>query len=291
MSTVTVIRSMTSLERDLVPMGHGFMSYWGADRVARRRMFRQANATYREFRADFGYADSASLLTDPESQPKTGKNEARTLTLMLVPARSVLGNACPAASVGCGGSVEHMGGCLNSAGHGAFDGVQYARLVRMAFLVSWPWEFGVILAHELQRERVKHEGTLGFRFNCVSDIRLELCAPDMLHALHASGFAIYDYSAYSPRMRESRPDFYHVTFSAKETHTDEWIVDMVTSGHNVAVPVAVRKGDPLPSVWRGLPAIDGDLTDFRPGDPSGVVVLLRAKGDAINDMTGFVRSL
>ena len=32
---------------------------------------------------------------------------------------------------------------------------------------------------------------------------------------------------------------------------------------------------------------DGDAHDYRPADPNGVIVLLKAKGDAINDTSGF----
>lgn len=53
---------------------------------------------------------------------------------------------------------------------------------------------------------------------------------------------------------------------------------------------AVRKGRPLPATYNGIPVIDGDVSDFRPVDPSGVIVGLRAKGAAIHDSSGFVRS-
>lgn len=288
-ATVTQV-GLTSIERDLVPMGDGFAAYRCADVAARRRMLRAARATMREFRAEFGFKGSAALLTSPDAQPKTGKNEARTLTLMLVPARSVLGNACPSASVGCGGDASHEGGCLNTSGKGRMHAVQYARLARFAFMVSWPWEAGVILAHELMRERVKHAGKpLGVRLNCVSDIRWERVAPALLESLHGDGFTIYDYTAFTPRMREGRPDWYHVTYSAKESHTVDDIRELVESGHNVAVPFHVGRHRPLPTVWHGMRVIDGDVTDWRPGDPVGVIVGLRAKGSAIGDTSGFVR--
>jgi len=35
--------------------------------------------------------------------------------------------------------------------------------------------------------------------------------------------------------------------------------------------------------------IDGDKSDYRPEDIQGVIVGLRAKGDAIGDSSGFVR--
>lgn len=272
----------TALERDLAPFDDGFTAYVSADAVGRRRMVKAARLTLVEFRQDFGYAGVGTILTEPDAQPKTGKNAVKTYTLMLAPARSVLGNACPAATDGCATA------CLDTAGRGGFAPVAYARLVRMAALVSWPFEFGVLVAHELSRS-VAREGRIGFRPNCVSDIRWEITAPRMLAWCAANGVTVYDYTAWSPRLRASRPASYHLTFSAKETHTVADIRALVESGHNVAVPFAVRKGEPLPAEWHGMRVIDGDVTDFRPGDDHGVIVGLRAKGDAIGDTSGFVR--
>lgn len=278
-------RGMTVLERDLRPIDDGFLGLWDGTVRERAELVREARTSWASFRAGFGYRqDPVGVLTLPESQPKTGKSATRTLTLMLSPERSVLGNACPAASRGCAAA------CLNTAGKGSMSAVQHARLVRSAFFATFPAHAGVLLGSELLRERVRYSGVLGFRPNCVSDIRWERVAPGMLGALIGSGFAVYDYTAYAPTARDGRPDGYTLTYSAKEHHSDEWIGDMVRAGHNVAVPVAVRKGRELPDTWRGLPAIDGDKSDWRPGDPSGVVVLLRAKGSAIGESSGFVRS-
>lgn len=291
MTVMTVaVQGLTSLERDLAPIDDGFMAYWNADAAARRRMYRAARATMREHRASFGFSDVAPLMTRPESQPKLEKSSkrdnVRTLSLMLTPYRGAFGNACPAASAGC------AAGCLNTSGKGDMPGVQYARMVRMAFLVMWPWESGVILAHEWCRELASHGDTrLGFRPNCVSDIRWERVTPGMLVALIDAGVSVYDYTAFRPGLRDGRPDGYTLTYSAKETHDDAWIAGMVAAGHNVAVPVHVKPSQDMPATWRGLPAIDGDVSDWRPGDPTGVVVLLRAKGRARGDRSGFVRSL
>ena len=292
MATLTiapVATGLTTVERDLVRLEDGFLSFWHADARLQRAIVADARRTYRAFRADFGYSDSDSaLFTSPESQPKTGKSKVWTLTLMLVPARSVLGNACPMASKGCGGDADTEGGCLNTAGHGGFVPVQYARLVRFAFLLTFPWEAGVIMAAEIT-SAMRKRGSVAVRLNCVSDIRWERVAPSMLQALHGSGVAVYDYTAWAPRFREDRPDFYHITFSAKETHSVAWIRDLVEQGHNVAVPVFWPKGVEFPPTFQGMPAIDGDKSDYRPDDASGVVVLLRAKGEARHDTSGFVR--
>lgn len=287
-STVTVStrRGLTSIERDLVPLDDGFVAYWGARRAARARMVRAARATLRDFRAGFGYGRrSVALLTPPDAQPKTGKNNVPTFTLMLVPERGAgFGNACPMAD----GCAE---GCLASSGKGAMYGTQYARMVRMAFLVTWPWEAGVLLAHEIRAGVLKF-GRIGFRPNCVSDIRWELATPRMVAALASfSRVELYDYTAWSPRFRSDRPAGYSLTFSAKVSHDVAWVRGMLADGHNVAIPFNVRRGQEMPSQWNGLPVIDGDVTDLRPSDPVGVIVGLRAKGDAIGDTSGFVRAI
>ena len=57
---------------------------------------------------------------------------------------------------------------------------------------------------------------------------------------------------------------------------------------HVAAVFATKKGQDLPVRWKGFEIIDGDLDDVRFTDPTGVIVGLRAKGDAIKDETGFV---
>ena len=59
----------------------------------------------------------------------------------------------------------------------------------------------------------------------------------------------------------------------------------IRAGFRLAVPVALRKGDPVPShltLAAGgeavtVPAIDGDVSDHRWADPHGVAVILRTK--------------
>ena len=46
---------------------------------------------------------------------------------------------------------------------------------------------------------------------------------------------------------------------------------------NTAVVFLTRAGRELPSYWRGYQVLDGDVTDYRPGDCKGCVVGLRYK--------------
>ena len=284
MTTVqlTSKRAGTSVERALAPVDDGFMAYWQARGAARRRMLQAARATMREYRlSEYGYTSPAALLTSPDAQPKTGKSKVRTLTLMLVPFLSDFGNACPAASAGCGAA------CLNTAGKGSMPATVRARHARMGFAMAWPWEFGVILAHEILADIRKH-GRIGIRLNCVSDIRWELATPRMTGTLAACRrVSMYDYTAWPARLRDV-PAGYHLTYSAKETHTVDDIRAMLAHG-NVAVPFAVRPRQEMHAQWHGMPVNDGDVSDYRPGDASGVIVGLRAKGAARADRSGFVR--
>ena len=57
----------------------------------------------------------------------------------------------------------------------------------------------------------------------------------------------------------------------------------------MAVVFSTKKGEALPSTWKGYPVYDGDDTDARFLDPKGgYVVGLRTKGKAKKDTDGFV---
>ena len=45
--------------------------------------------------------------------------------------------------------------------------------------------------------------------------------------------------------------------------------------------------DELPESYMGIDVFNGDLSDYRPSDPLGVVIGLRAKGLARSDTSGF----
>ena len=103
---------------------------------------------------------------------------------------------------------------------------------------------------------------------------------------------LYDYTAWSPADR-APSDIYHLTYSAKETsHTpDDYLVGILRSGGNVAVPFDTPRGQALPKTWHGFPVIDGDEHDERRRDPQGCVVGLRAKGHRWkkDNSAGFIR--
>ena len=60
---------------------------------------------------------------------------------------------------------------------------------------------------------------------------------------------------------------------------DEEIKERLSEGHNVAIVADLLNGN-VPETWNDFPVINGDLTDYRPSDPDGVVVFLKPKGRA-----------
>lgn len=253
---------------------------------------RAARAAWLAYRQGHGLKTAGPILTDPGSQPKLGKSERAAYGLMLTPARGLptwfLGrpvNLCPMASKGCAAA------CLGpNSGKGVLSSVQHARNVRTGFVLAHPYEAGVLIGSEIAAAQRKH-GKVSLRLNTVSDIRWELIAPGALEYLISQDVRMYDYTAWRPEDREPMPG-YHLTYSAKEpAHTpDEYLEGILEGDGNVAMPFAVGKGKPLPETWHGFKVVDGDLSDDRTLDPSGVVVGLRQKG-RVKDETGFIRSV
>lgn len=69
----------------------------------------------------------------------------------------------------------------------------------------------------------------------------------------------------------------HVTYSYNERTTTRIFNTIHLARINTAVVFNVKRKQPLPATYRGIPVIDGDLHDYRFLDPKGVIVGLRLK--------------
>jgi len=146
-----------------------------------------------------------------------------------------------------------------------------ARALRVAFLYANPSAFVALACAELRDGVAKH-GRVGCRLNTFSDIPWEKVCPWLLSI---PGVVFYDYT--KNWARRSSPS-YRLTYSASERTAESAIVARVGEGENVAVVFAVRRGCPLPATYLGCRVVDGDASDARHADPTGVIVGLRAKG-------------
>ena len=219
-----------------------------------------------------------------DTNAKTVKGQSkgyRTGILYLAPA-SVSGviNVCAFASPACETA------CLYTAGRGAFNSVQKARIAKTRLYVADKSAFVETLktnVRQLIAKCAKANATPTVRLNGTSDIGWE--RHGIIQAFKGTQF--YDYTKNFVRMLSylsgAMPSNYSLTFSRSETNETQCL-EVLKRGGNVAV--VFRKE--LPTHWQGFPVINGDENDLRFLDPKGVVVGLKAKGKAKTDTTGFV---
>jgi len=212
-------------------------------------------------------------------------SEYLTAILYLAPADTVDGiNLCPmAVMAGC------KAGCLNTAGRGAMNSVQQARMRKTIYWRDHRDMFLADLANDIRQFRKycqKKNIQPVVRINGTSDINWEL------HVDMAGEFAdvqFYDYTKNVSRMGKPRPANYHLTLSYSEAN--QRYADMCLDAartHNANLAVVFRDKDSIPATFKGMPVVDGDKDDLRFLDPDGVVVALYAKGKAKQDQSGFV---
>jgi hypothetical protein len=227
------------------------------------------------------------LLTTSSSKINKSKGYGyKTYVLHLSPSTlSGVGNMCPKASAGC------IAACLNYAGHGGMlvngtNKVQEARKRRTVEYVKDREYFMMKLYCDI-RESVlycKQKGVKPvIRLNGTSDI--------IWRKIKVNGYSnifeafpdvqFYDYTAILDKPSLSIPN-YHLTFSRKESNEKD-CQKASSLGLNIAVVF-----DKLPSEYMGMPVMDGDISDLRHLDMSGVVIGLKAKGRARKDVSGFV---
>lgn len=258
--------------------------------------------TLKEARAILKSYGVNSLLSDPTSNPKLEKSlKLRVLSapLHLAPASLSGWNVCPMATAGC------RQACLHTAGNPIYmPNKAKARLARTTAYYRDREAFMTLLCAEIdahRRRARKRRMRCAVRLNATSDIRWETIPVSWKGKTYANimcafpRIQFYDYTKIANR--KHLPPNYHLTFSLAENN-DRNAFAAHNRGVNVAVVFDVRKGQPLPRSYdlcgASVDVIDGDEHDYRPADPKrhyGVIVGLRAKGKAIGDTSGFVRSV
>ncbi len=197
----------------------------------------------------------------------------------------------PHTSAGTGLNLCPMAGncklpCLYAAGRGAMRGTQQRRVEKTRFYVFHREDFLNSLRWDIAK-LIRTADKLGkvpaVRINGTSDLpQLALqMAEEFLQV------TFYDYTKIPRPWERVRPN-YHLTFSHDGAGNLPACHDALAHGINVAVCFAVKKGQPLPATWQGHRVVDGDLSDLRFKDARGVIVGVRAKGQAKKIRNGFV---
>lgn len=219
--------------------------------------------------------------------------------LYLAPADISGTNVCPMAELaGC------KAACLYSAGRGAFNSVQSARINKTRYFLDNRDAFMVHVARDIAK-LAKKAAARGFsplvRLNGTSDIRWE-SIPVNIDAQTARAIGrpagqyvnimsifpdvqFYDYTKIANR--RDIPNNYDLTFSySGHGAFPQYAQRAIDAGYRVAV--VFDRAENIPSHFLRMECVDGDNTDIRHLDPQGVVVALYAKGSARRDTSGFV---
>lgn len=208
-----------------------------------------------------------------------GDGEDKLTGIMYLAPSDISGyEVCTSKSIGCAES------CLFTAGRGAMTSVQAARTRKTKLFFEDNVEFLKVLDNDLRLFEAyakEHSLTAYVRLNGTSDIRWEeyfdMSQYDLL---------FYDYTKHLDRDYSKISDNYKITFSRSEMTSEN---DIGVALLNTSVAVVFET---VPVVWKvngqDVPVIEGDLTDLRYEDPVGVIVGLKAKGNAKKDQSGFV---
>ncbi len=231
------------------------------------------------------------------SSAKTRKGEALnflTGILYLSPSTlSGVGNVCPWA-----GTCKEA--CLNSAGRGAFNSVQAARIKKTRWFFADRDAFMETLYLDCKSLIAKAK-RLGMspcvRLNGTSDLAFHrLIVPSKGKTLMDlfPTVPFYDYTKSVKKALDNARGLhaanYYVTFSRDSAANENECAAVLRAGGNVSVVFR----DSLPATFFHRPVLDGDLHDLRFLDRraraghSGFVVGLKAKGKAKKDKSGFV---
>jgi hypothetical protein len=185
--------------------------------------------------------------------------------------------------------------CLNSAGRGAFNSVQAARVRKTKlFFEDRPAFFAELIPsiRSLIR-KAKAAGLIPLcRLDGTSDIRWESVAFEYEGVQYNNIFEMfpdlqfYDYTKIPNRRVDHIPN-YDLTFSYSGVVAFQpYVRKAIDAGYRIAV--VFRKREDIPAEFLGTTCVDGDDSDLRHEDPHGVVVALYAKGKAKHDTSGFV---
>ena len=209
--------------------------------------------------------------------------------LYLAPATTTKWNTCSMAKI-----AQCDKACLYSAGRGAFNSVQQARIAKTVRFFEDRAGFMADLVFSIKalvRKATKQGLKPLVRLNGTSDIRWETVGLTVDGIEYANIFDVfpdvqfYDYT--KDANRKGLPLNYDLTFSYSGVEGFQpFVKKAVDNGMRLAV--VFRTEASIPSTFRGIPVVSGDKSDVRHLDAQGVVVGLYAKGKAKADTTGFV---
>lgn len=227
-------------------------------------------------------------LLSVSTDAKTTKGEAigfLTGILYLAPATTTKWNTCSMAKV-----AQCDKACLYTAGRGAMNSVQLARIRKTEWLFENTESFMLQLAEDITKLVAKAK-KLGLtplvRLNGTSDIRWETIEVSYTKKNIFQMFPEVQFYDYTKDVnRKDLPANYDLTFSYSGVEGFQPFVAKALK-KQMRIAVVFRKEQDIPTTFMGIPVVSGDNSDVRHLDDK-VIVGLYAKGKAKLDQTGFV---
>ena len=226
-------------------------------------------------------------LLSVSTDAKTTKGEAigfLTGILYLAPSTVSKWNTCPMAKI-----AQCEKACLYTAGRGAMNSVQQARIRKTEMLFDNTYSFMLQLAEDITKLVAKAK-KLGLtplvRLNGTSDIRWENIGIGDVKNIFTMFPEVQFYDYTKAANRKDLPSNYDLTFSYSGVEGFQPYVQKALL-NNMRMAVVFRKEQDIPQSFMGIPVVSGDNSDVRHLDDK-VIVGLYAKGKAKLDTTGFV---
>lgn len=228
-----------------------------------------------------------------DTNPKTVKGQKygyMTGILYLAPYTLSGRNVCAMAE-----KAQCHVGCLNTAGRGASNIVQQARVRKTDLFFTDRAQFMSLLVEDIMRlERMAERAGLTpvVRLNGTSDIKWERVPVTIYGHQYANIFEAFPFLQFYDYTKTVGRDVSHIhnydlTFSY--SGASEFLPYVATAKRQgMRIATVFRRRDDIPRTFLGMECVDGDDSDLRFLDPQGVVVALYAKGRARLDATGFV---
>lgn len=235
------------------------------------------------------------LLTPQQASPKLAHSKhAGYLSAVqyLAPASTSGRNVCAHSTEACRMYCLHYQGRggINVEGE-TTNKIHLARIERTVSMRMDPEQFKRRLHAELDKLQAEAERQVkraAARLNGMSDL------PWTAEILAHPEIQFWDYTKSSKRVlahlaRPIAPN-YHLTYSRSEKSTDERVRQVLDAGGNVAIVYRGKYEDAERVIGQrfNAPCVNGDESDYRFLDPPGSIALLRAKGTARHDTSGFV---
>lgn len=241
--------------------------------------------------------------------PKTEKSDVQTYILHLAPAETSGFNVCP-------GSGNCAKICLHFAGNPVYmTAKQSARIRRTEAFFSDSKRYMRLIICSILDKLNKHKGEpLAIRLNGTSDLAFEnvdftitaefalFCRVkfgailplgkrnifevfNFMRENTGENVTFYDYTKIKRNWTECKRLGYHLTFSydGADNHANLKLAnEALNNGVNIAAAFNIKRSQALPEFaplfGQTFKVINGDLTDYRPSDPMGqIIVGLRFK--------------